>query len=1065
MLLIKRFASTLFCLVLLYGCSKSTTDPAVLASLPETVDYNFHIKPILSDRCFTCHGPDPGTREADLRLDIPEGFVEKLGEERDRQAIVRGKPHKSELIKRINHEDPNELMPPPESNLMLTDLEKALLEKWIDQGAEWKSHWAFSAPAKNVVSKKRSSGTTNNEIDQYILAELERNGLSPSPRADKETLIRRVTFDLTGLPPTLEDIDSFLKDSSSTAYEKVIDRLLASNAYGERMAADWMDVSRYADTGGYQSDRLRRMWPWRDWVIDAYNDNLPYDEFVTWQLAGDLLPGATKEQQMATAFNRNHRQTEEGGSIEEEFRTEYVADRAMTTATAFLGLTMDCARCHDHKYDPISQKEYYAFSGFFNQIDESGQTSFFTDAVPVPTMLLTSEEEEAQLNDINGQITVNEKQLASLRDTERSAFENWLQASSSASIPNLPQKGLVAHLPLDQIRNDQTPNAINRALPGKTVFDPTVEPGKSNNAVLFDGENGIEVEGVGNFERSAPFSLSFWMKAGEWNAWNVLVHHTKAALDAGSRGYEVALQENKVVFGLSHMWPQNAIRVVSKDSLSLDTWHHITATYDGSSTADGITLYIDGTPVPVDVVRDNLFKNITYERTEVNLTLGYRFRDTGFGAGLLDELRVYDRELVSLEAAQLAGNPPTPTFFSEPTTTEKEALYDYYLHHKSTAYQETLAKLESLRTQENDLISPIDEMMVMKDMAETRPTHLLVRGAYDNKGDLVDAGTPEGILSFPDSLPSNRLGLAQWMLAPDNPLTSRVVVNRYWQMLFGQGLVTTPDDFGNQGALPSHPDLLDWLAVTFRESGWDTKAIIKLIAMSATYQQSSAFTDEHMVLDPDNMLLARGPSFRLTAEMARDQALAASGALVEKIGGPPVKPYQPAGLWKEKSGSVYVRDTGEGLYRRSLYTFWKRTSPPPSMITFDASRRNYCVVRRQTTSTPLQALVLMNDPQFVEASRILAQRMIEEGGETLSDRLSFAFRLLTSRNPSEAELGILEATYHEQLAEFKTTQASVSELLTIGDAPNPDSIDPTELAAYTITASTIMNSDAAIIKR
>ena len=1065
MLLIKRFASTLFCLVLLYGCSKSSTDPAVLASLPETVDYNFHIKPILSDRCFTCHGPDPGTREADLRLDTPEGFVEKLGEEKNRQAIVRGKPHKSELIKRINHEDPNEVMPPPESNLALTDLEKALLEKWIDQGAEWKSHWAFSAPTKKSVSKKRSAGEINNEIDQHILVELERNGLSPSPRADKETLIRRVTFDLTGLPPTLEEIDAFLMDSSDTAYEKVVDRLLASKAYGERMASDWMDVSRYADTGGYQSDRLRRMWPWRDWVIDAYNDNLPYDEFVTWQLAGDLLPDPTRDQQMATAFNRNHRQTEEGGSIEEEFRTEYVADRAMTTATAFLGLTMDCARCHDHKYDPISQKEYYAFSGFFNQIDESGQTSHFTDAVPVPTMLLPSEEEEAQLNTINTQITASEKQLESQRNTERPAFENWLTELSSTSIPNLPVKGLVAHLPLDQIRNEQTPNATNRALPGKTVFDPRVETGKRNKAVLFDGENGIEVEDVGNFERSTPFSLSFWMKAGEWNEWNVLVHHTKAALDAGSRGYEVALQENKVVFGLAHMWPQNAIRVVSKDTLSLNTWHHVTATYDGSSTADGITLYIDGTSVPVNVVRDNLFKNISYERTKVNLTLGYRFRDTGFGNGLLDELRVYNRELVSLEAAQLAGNPPTATFFSAPTTADKEALYDYYLHHKSGAYQETLAQLESLRTQENDLISPINEMMVMKDMAETRPTHLLVRGAYDNKGDRVDAGTPERILAFPDTLPPNRLGLAQWMLAPENPLTSRVVVNRYWQMLFGQGLVTTPDDFGNQGALPSHPDLLDWLAVTFMESGWDTKAIIKMIAMSATYQQSSAFTDEHMALDPDNMLLARGPSFRLTAEMARDQALAGSGALVEKIGGPPVKPYQPAGLWKEKSGAVYVRDTGEGLYRRSLYTFWKRTSPPPSMITFDASRRNYCVVRRQTTSTPLQALVLMNDPQFVEASRILAQRMIKEGGQTLQDRLTFAFRLLTSRHPSEAELAILEATYHEQLAEFSTSQASASELLTIGDAPNPESIDPNELAAYTITASTIMNSDAAIIKR
>ena len=947
---------------------------------------------------------------------------------------------------------------------MLTDQEKAILEKWIKQGAEWKSHWAFTAPTV-LEPPSASKKAAEHEIDQFIQATLEQNDLSPSPRADKETLIRRVTFDLTGLPPTLDHIDAFLSDSSDAAYERVVDRLLASGSYGERMASEWLDVARYADTGGYQSDRLRRMWPWRDWVIDAFNQNLPYDTFVTWQLAGDLLPDATKEQRLATAFNRHHRQTEEGGSIEEEFRTEYVADRAQTTATAFLGLTMECARCHDHKYDPISQYDYYAFSGFFNQIDESGQTSFFTDAVPVPTMLMSSEEEDAALRDIRLRISEKEQQLESLRSTEQPAFETWLATVSPSTIPAMPEDGLVAYLPLDHIRGESTPNASNRNRPGKTVFDPVIEAGKRNNAVLFDGENGIEVAEVGNFERNQPFSLSFWMKASEWNDWNVLVHHTKAALDAGSRGYEIALQGNRVVVGLAHMWPQNALRIVSQDSLSLNTWHHITATYDGSSKANGLSLYLDGKPVPVDVVRDNLFKNITYERTAVNLTLGYRFRDTGFRDGLLDELRVYDRELVGLEAAQLAGMSPLPTDVHQPDQRSQNALLSYYLHHQSEPYRATLEALESVRSEENTLISPIEEMMVMQDMAETRPTHILLRGAYDNKGERVDTGTPEDILAFPDSLPPNRLGLAQWLLAPNNPLTARVAVNRYWQMLFGQGLVATPEDFGNQGALPSHPELLDWLAVTYRESGWDTKALIKMVVMSATYQQSSMHSEELMARDPANVLLARGPSYRLTAEMARDQALAASGILVDKQGGPPVKPYQPAGLWKEKSGQAYVRDTGEGLYRRSLYTFWKRTSPPPSMITFDASRRNQCIVRRQTTSTPLQALVLLNDPQYVEASRILAQRMMQEGGATSSDKLTLAFRLLTGRFPVAAELDILEATFQEQYTEFDASPQAVSELLAVGDAPNPPNLDPTELAAYMITASTIMNSDASIVKR
>ena len=1062
-------ATVLLLLILLSGCNRSTVDPDLSAELPSTVDYNFHVKPILSDRCYNCHGPDPNTREADLRLDTPEGFYEPLGETKRRFAVVRKSPKKSELIKRIYHTNPEEVMPPHESNLTLTPLEKAILTRWVEQGAEWKPHWAFIPPKKPGLPDVKDPSGAQNEIDYFVFEKLEQQGLAPSPEADKELLIRRVTFDLTGLPPTIEEIDTYLDDTAPNAYEKLVDRLLSTDAYGERMASEWLDVARYADTGGYQSDRMRRMWPWRDWVVQAFNKNLPFDDFLTWQLAGDLLPDPTREQRLATAFNRNHRQTEEGGSIEEEFRTEYVADRVQTTATAFLGLTMECARCHDHKYDPISQKEYFQFYSFFNRIDESGQTSHFTDAVPVPAMLLTSEEEEQQLESLRASIEQQEIYLLEVATNQSEAFDTWLNKRSPRLIPSLPVQGLVTHLPLDRINGERTPNQAQPLQPGTLVYNPITASGRKGNAVKFDGENGIEVGNAGNFKRTDPFSLSFWMKAGEWNAWNVLIHHTKAALDAGSRGYEVALQGNQVVFGMAHMWPENAIRVISEDSLRLNQWHHIAITYDGSSRASGISMFIDGKPKQVEIVRDNLFKNITYERTEVNLTLGFRFRDTGFGDGLIDELKLYNRALVPLEVEQLAGEDPLAIIFTsttqEPSEEHRKELFSYYLNNHNKAYQEALTELRRLREAENELISPIQEMMVMKDMEEPRPSHILIRGAYDQKGEQVYANTPEALLPFPDSLAANRLGLSQWLLHRENPLTARVAVNRYWQLLFGTGLVATPEDFGNQGALPSHPELLDWLAVTFRESGWDIKGLLKLMVMSASYRQSSMASEILMRQDPFNEFLARGPSHRLSAEMIRDQAIAASGALVYTIGGPPVKPYQPAGLWKEKSGREYVPDTGDGLYRRSLYTFWKRTSPPPSMITFDASRRNQCIVRRQSTSTPLQALVLLNDPQFVEASRILAERVLLEAGPSIEEQVTLTFRLLTSRHPSKDELNILLATYSDQFEAFIKEPESAQSLLSIGDKPANTSLNPVEWAAHMMVASTIMNLDASIIKR
>lgn len=1029
-------------------------------SLPDQVDFNFHIKPILSDRCFACHGPDADAREADFRLDTEEGAFAALSKESDKYAIRAGKLTESEVWHRIISQDPEITMPPPESNLSLTGKEIALIGKWIDQGATWKKHWSFIAPRESDLPEVKDEKWVTNPIDRFVLAKLEKEGLTPNAQTHKEALIRRLSFDLTGLPPTLEEIDDFLQDNSADAYEKIIDRLLNSPAYGERMAVDWLDVARYADTHGYQADRERRMWPWRDWVIKAFNNNMPYDEFSRWQLAGDLLPNATREQILATAFNRNHMQTEEGGSVEEEFRTEYVADRSITTSRAFLGLTLECARCHDHKYDPISQKEFYSFFGFFNSVDESGQTSHFTDAVPVPTLLLSDEQVENRIKVLSQQIESLEKES----NKDPTGFEKWLETKYPTSLPL--RKGLQGHFSFDAIKQNKITNHANRSLPAHLVDAPILTEGKQGKALKMSGENGLSFKDLGVFSRSDPFSLSIWVKATEKLDRAVIVHRTQAVLDAGSRGYELMIDKGKISLALTHMWPHNEIRKLSKIDFPTQEWVHLAMTYDGSSKASGLKLYMNGKETSMDIIRDNLHKDILYERVEVNLTLGYRFRGKGFKNGLVDEFRIYARNLSALEIAELhtKGSFKKIRKKEQLALTEKKLLQDYYTKNHDPVFLKTNAELQKLRKEETKLIDTVSEIMVMKDLPMQRPTFVLTRGAYDQPADEVKPNTPAAVLPFSEELAPNRLGLAKWLFDKENPLTSRVMVNRIWQMHFGKGLVSTPEDFGNQGALPTHPALLDYLAIRFRESGWDIKALHKLILQSSAYRQSSIVSQELRELDPENNLLARGPSFRLPAEMVRDQALASSGLLVQKLGGPSVKPYQPDGLWKEKSGRAYIPDKGEGLYRRSLYTFWKRTSPPPNMITFDASERNVCIVKRQATSTPLQALVLLNDVQFTEAARVLGEKMMQTSPE-MQEQIIFAFRSLTAREPRKDELKVLENLYSQQLAEFNQEESKAISLLSEGEFPYNQSLNVAELASCTVVANALFNFDESIMLR
>jgi len=1029
------------------------------------VDFGRDILPILSDNCFKCHGPDEKARKAKLRFDTKDGaFRVKDG----KTVIVPGKSAASELFRRITTRDLDDLMPPPDSNRKLTQKQIALLKRWIDEGAKWGRHWAFEPIRAQSPPKVKNKRWPVNDIDRFVLARLEREGLVPASESDKERLIRRVTFDLTGLPPTIAEMDAFLADKSAGAYEKVVDRLLNSVRYGERMAAQWLDLARYADTYGYQMDAPRPVWRYRDWVIKAFNENLPFDRFVTWQLAGDLLPNATKEQRLATAFNRLHLQNEEGGIVEEEFRVSYVVDRVDTFGTAFLGLTLECTRCHDHKFDPLTMRDFYSMFAFFQNIDEAGQNPYtgFVDYTPSPSLLLSDVATDAKLAMLKGQIDAKEKQFAAMRDAARGAFAEWL--TNKPPEPGVP--GLVAAFSFDEIQTNKIINSVDPSKPGQAHEGPAVVEGKNEKAAELNGDNGFTFPGVGHFTRTDPFSIALWLRIQDLAPRAVVLHHSKAPADAGSRGYELLLEDGHVAVGLHHQWPGDSIKVRTKVSLATNEWVHVAFVYDGSSHASGVHVFLDGKPAATEVIRDKLRKDITYEGGEPDLAVGYRFRDAGFKGGAVDELKIFNRALTPIEIADVAGRDDLKIAWKTAPdalgATRREGLLDYYVANVYPPARQFLADLTSLRREQSRTINPIPEIMAMDELPTPKPAYILKRGAYDAHGEQVSADTPKVLPPFPANAPRNRLGLAQWLLSPENPLVARVTVNRAWQMMFGRGIVETSDNFGAQGAVPTHPELLDWLARDFMTSGWNYKVLLKKIAMSATYRQSSKAGPELIGRDPDNKLLARGPARRLTAEMLRDEALAVSRLLAGKIGGPSVKPYQPPGLWEIAMGNPkYEQSRGDDLHRRSLYTFWKRTVPPPTMIAFDAPQRNVCIVRRQSTSTPLQALALLNDTQIVEAARFVSERMLKEGGNALVDQIAWAFRLVTSRRPTPQEITVLKRLFQEQHDLFAGDQQAAAKLLAVGEQPNNPALPPVDLAAGTVLAEALLNHDEAVMRR
>ncbi len=1063
----KRFGFLLtLSAMIFYGCGPGVPDEIEKAyqDLPEVIDYNFHVKPIISDRCYACHGPDKKTRKAGLRLDIEENAFAAL--ESGSRAFVHGNSNKSEAVARILSDDPNTQMPPPDSKLTLTNQEIATIFKWVEQGAEWKPHWSFIPPEKASLPKDfPSDWNPKNEIDYFIYQRVSQENLTPSEPASKERLIRRVTMDLTGLPPTIDEIDAFLEDTTEDAYEKLVDRLLTSDANAERLAMEWMDVARYADSHGLHADGSRYMWPWRDWVIQAFKDNLSYNQFVTWQLAGDQVPNASKEQILATAFHRNHPMTAEGGVIDEEFRVEYVADRTNTTATAFLGLTMECARCHDHKFDPISQKEYYQMSAFFNQLNELGMTG--DDGNFGPGLLMTDETDETKITQIKTMLRNYEDELSS--SMEKISMDKIVHIPELSSI-----SALAVYHPFEKFNKDSKGNfLLDGNANSQSRKEPVITSGRDRKAIRLTGEyDEISLKGIGTYEAHEAFSGGLWINTSKRKKENLqtLMGNTGQKNNFW-RGWDFQLNDqNQVSLRLISSLYDNYIHVTTTDSVRLNEWTHVLFTYDGSMKAEGVKLYINGLEAESEVEFDHLYKSIypirvpdhVPEDRALRVGRSYRAHTGEFGLykGLIDDLRVYGKTLTPLEVLVVSQS-------------NAEVTDQIIKNHQLANNPEVKRQKAAIRQVKSDLlhyVNEIPEVMVMKDMEESRNTYLLNRGLYSAREEVVTASTPESVLSFPDSLTRNRLGLARWMFMEQNPLTARVAVNRYWQMIFGTGIVSTTNDFGSQGSLPSHPELLDWLAVDFRDSGWDVRNLLKNMVISATYRQSSKFREEIQKRDPENILLAKSPSYRLQAEMIRDNALAASGLLVDEVGGESVKPYQPDSLWIELGNFshdllYFVQDHGDDLYRRSMYSFIRRTSPPPYMTTFDVATRSVCIVKREITNTPLQALNLMNDPQFVESAKVLAERVYGEDKGGPEAQISRAFRLVTSRKPQKTELDVLLNMYNREETRFLNNTKEAQDLLEVGEYEINAEFPRPQVAALTMVANTLFNLDETYTKR
>jgi hypothetical protein len=1045
---------------------------------PAAVDFARDVLPLLKESCIKCHGPEQ--QKGKLRFDVRA--VAMKGGESGTPAIVPGKSAESRLIVLASGGEPELIMPPKGKGKRLTAKQLGLLKAWIDQGAPWpdehagldvktEQHWSYVKPLRPPVpyledarpsSIQNPQSKIHNPIDAFILSRLETEVLSFSPEAPKEALLRRASLDLTGLPPTPEELDAFLADAGPDAYEKAVDRLLASPHYGERWARPWLDAARYADTNGYEKDLIRSNWAWRDWVIDALNRNMPFDRFTIEQIAGDLLPNPTLEQRIATGFHRNAMLNDEGGIDVEEFRVAAVVDRVDCTATTWLGTTMACAQCHEHKYDPITHKEYFRFYAFFNNTEDSA-------VKPDPLMHVPNAEQQAALDAIRAEIAAREAALKEAEAKQPEALAAWAATLRAAPpSPGALREGLAVHIGLDETAGDRAEESGGRIPPAvwRGPGAPEWVEGRLGNALRFDGKGGhLDAGDAGNFDRTEPFS------AGAWVFWEGGVGTVVARMHeaAAHRGWDLLVgAEGKIQFHLIHDWPSNAVAGSTRATIPAKTWTHVMLVHDGSGKGAGIRVYVNADARPLDVSHDNLSGTTL---ADVPLHIGLRHAGTPF-TGRIDDVRVYRRALSPAEIDGVMAIPFEAAALrpaAQRSEDEQSALAAWFRERRYAEHIRLRGEVAAQRTAESDLLAKVPTTLVMKERAERRPTFILKRGNWDQPADPVEPGVPDCWHPLKSEGPvPTRLDFARWLVDPENPLTARVVMNRFWREIFGRGLVETVEDFGAQGDRPTHPELLDWLAVEFMEKGWDMKAIHRLLVTSATYRQTSAATPDRLEKDPQNRLYARGPRFRVEAEMVRDIALAAGGRLNPRIGGPSVYPPQPPGIW-ENSFSFYdtkdrwIDATGPDRYRRGLYTFWRRSAPYPTMQTFDVTTRDVCMVKRNRTNTPIQALDLLNDPVFVECAAGLAKRMMTEGGDGADARIAHGFRICTARRPKPGEAKRLAEFHAEARRRFAEDPYAADSLVTRGRVAALG-LDRTDLAAWIAVANVLLNLDETLTK-
>lgn len=1009
------------------------------------VTFNRHIRPILAEACFQCHGPDPASREAGLRLDTEAGFFSG-----DDPTVVKGDPQASELYLRLTSADPDERMPPLEANKELEPEEIAQVEKWIASGAEWQPHWSLLPPELPELPEVSDSSWERNPIDRFVLAKLEERGLTPAPEADPRTLVRRLALDLTGLPPEPGVVEAFAADPSDHAWNSLVDTFLESKHYGEHRARYWLDAARYADTHGLHFDNYREMWPYRDWVVRAFNRNQPYDQFTIEQLAGDLLPEPTQDQLIATGLQRCNITTNEGGTIPEENLANYAADRVQTFGWIYLGLTTNCAQCHDHKFDPFTAKDYYALSAFFRNTTQGALDGNVKDGRG-PSMVVPSPEDAERWEALPGLIEEARMTREARKEAVKPAFVAWAESLDGESADfHIPSRELVFH---------------ERLAEGP-------ETGKLGPTSLVSAENPLAFPDAGDFEIDQPFSAGAWVRAGSDGASAGIL--ARMDVDDAYRGWDLYRDGGSLAVHLIHAWPDSAIKMSTAGSvLEPGRWQHVFFTWDGSGKTEGIQIYVDGVRQELKVDNATLQPGQSI-RTTTPFRVGQRSRGALFQGGSLQDVRIYARTLDSQEIKRLAEDGALQAILAvnadQRTPEQQEALFRHYLTTVDTGYA-SLEEAHRLLESEREAIrsrSPVTHIQEEKPDSEPM-TPILMRGQYDREGETVKAATPEAMPPMPDGAPRNRLGLAQWLVAPEHPLMARVTVNRFWQEIFGLGLVETAEDFGIMGAPPTHPELLEWLAVTFRESGWNVKGLYKIIVNSATYRQAAMITPEKREADPDNRWLSRGPRFRMDAEMVRDYALAASGLLSPEMGGPGTKPYQPGGVWDVvglPGGDTrnYVQDTGADLYRRTLYNFWKRMAPPPNLEAFNAPSREVCTVRRERTNTPLQALTTLNDPQFVEAARHLAQEALVEAAGDDNAALDVMARRVLLRPLSGEEREILRESVGDLAAFYGEHPDEAQALLAIGESPVPSDLAPARLAAWTMLGNQFFNLDEVLNK-